>query len=136
MSETTLETEDGRTAFQPGETIAGRGRWSLDDAPRKVAVHLLCYTRGKGTEDVRIVRSEIAANPDRGGSCDFEFTAPQGPYSCDGKLISLIWALELVIEGGRGAPTQRVDLTISPDGRPLRLAELPKDSNQGWMTAS
>jgi hypothetical protein len=46
------------------------------------------------------------------GSKDFSFTLPDGPYSFSGKLISLVWAIELTCSGGSEAI--RREVTVSP----------------------
>ena len=47
-------------------------------------------------------------------------TLPAGPYSFSGRLISLIWALELVAEPGNHVA--RVEITLGPDGQEVVLA--------------
>jgi hypothetical protein len=51
---------------------------------------------------------------------EFRLRLPSGPYSFSGKLISLIWALEVVAEPGADAGRQ--DITLSPTGRELVIA--------------
>jgi hypothetical protein len=62
---------------------------------------------------------------------EFRFRAPDFPPSFSGKLISLIWGLELVLEPGESSA---VELVIGPQGKELSLdhaewmqtPELPK----------
>jgi len=49
----------------------------------------------------------------------FRFLAPAEPYSFSGKLISLLWALEVVALPGH--ESARLDLTISPTGKEVLL---------------
>jgi hypothetical protein len=56
--------------------------------------------------------------PQVADSRPFSFRAPVFPSSFSGKLISLIWALELVLDPG-GA--EAIELVIAPDGKELRL---------------
>ena len=51
------------------------------------------------------------------GSKDFAFPLPEGPYSFSGKLISLIWAMELTVSPG--SETLRREITLSPTGREI-----------------
>jgi hypothetical protein len=46
---------------------------------------------------------------------------PEGPYSFSGKLISLIWALELACSPG--SETVRREITVSPTGHEIVLGE-------------
>ena len=48
------------------------------------------------------------------------FVLPPAPYSFSGKLISLIWAVEVVAEGIKEA--SRLEFTLSPDGREITLS--------------
>jgi hypothetical protein len=44
---------------------------------------------------------------------------PLAPYSFSGKLISLIWGLELVLEPSQ--ETARFEFTLSPTGEEIML---------------
>ena len=114
-----IGTRDSRTEFRPGEEISGAVGWQLTQPPKSVEVRLFWYTRGKGTEDVSVVDTVRFDNPKQEEARPFSFTAPAGPYSFSGKLISLIWALELVTEPGN--ESARLDLTISPTGKEVVL---------------
>ena len=120
MSRLTVEIEDGRTAFSPGETIRGTASWQLDQAPEEIEVRLFWYTQGKGDQDVGGVKTERVPAPGSEGSQEFAFAAPRGPHSFSGKLISVVWAVELVALPSRDAARQ--DLVIAPGGREIRIA--------------
>ena len=51
---------------------------------------------------------------------------PESPYSFSGSLISLLWSLELIVDGGR-CSTQ-VELVIAPERREIVLGS-PKASD-------
>jgi hypothetical protein len=114
-----IGTRDNRTEFRPGEEILGAAGWQLAQSPKSVEVRLFWYTRGKGTEDVEVVETVRFDNPQREEARPFRFTVPAEPYSFSGKLISLIWALELVALPGK--ESARLDLTISPTGKEILL---------------
>jgi len=131
MSHMTVEARDGRTAFEPGGTVEGTAAWSLDGAPGGVSLHLCWYTRGKGTEDVRVVervRLEGAGREDRR---DFRFALPRTPWSFSGTLVSVCWAVELVVEPG--PESTRLEITVAPGGKEVVLpADVPqKDEDPG-----
>ena len=44
---------------------------------------------------------------------------PESPYSFSGKLVSLLWALELVAEPS--GDTERKDISITPTGTEISL---------------
>ena len=126
--------EGSGTAFRPGEEVRGRAEWSLDAPPAEVAVRLCWFTRGKGTEDHEVVAQEDFDNPVQRGQHEFHFRAPDQPYSFSGQLISLIWAVELVIEPD--GQCERVELTIGPDGVEIELPSLASNETAGVLPAS
>jgi hypothetical protein len=110
----------GRTAFSPGETLEGTASWRLAERPRSLELHLFWYTRGKGDRDLELVETQPIQPPEPNGRCDFRFRLPAGPYSFSGKLVSLLWAVELVAEpGAKGA---RTEITVAPGGREVLLS--------------
>lgn len=106
---------DNRTAFAPGDEIAGAVLWEIDQVPTQAELRLLWFTRGKGTEDVGVVDSVRFEEPQAGDTRPFSLRAPASPYSFSGKLISVIWALELVLEPGEHC--ERKEITVGPGAR-------------------
>ena len=113
---------DDTTAFAPRQTVQGTIQWSLQTNPEHLEFSLFWYTSGKGTRDVGVVETARFDNPGSCGSKDFAFPLPDGPYSFSGKLISLIWAVELTCKPG--AETVRREITLSPTGREIVLSEV------------
>jgi hypothetical protein len=111
-----------RTVFAPRETVRGTIQWSLDANPRHLELSLFWYTAGKGTRDVSVIETYRLDGPGAYGSKDFCFTLPDGPYSFSGKLISLLWALELT--SAPGSETVRREITLSPTGQEIVLASV------------
>ncbi len=115
----------GRTTFAPGEEIEAAAVWRLDEAPESLEIRLFWYTEGKGDRDTELVLSE-SIDPSVGGTggtsghrtCRFRLP-DLVPSSFSGKLVSLLWAIELVAEPGDRAG--RVELVVSPTGKELRL---------------
>jgi hypothetical protein len=120
VSRLEISTDAGRLAFHPGEELRGVASWSVETTPTKVELRLFWRTEGKGSQDVGLVEtlSFDGAGPEE--RREFRLRLPPGPYSFSGKLISLIWALELVVEPGADAGRQ--DITISPTGREIVIA--------------
>lgn len=119
MNNLSIEIQDNQTAFTPGETMQGTAQWQLDDIPKSVTLNLLWYTQGKGTEDVSIVESihfDTYAPTDQK---PFSITLPNGPYSFSGKLLSIIWALELIVD--KGSECHRQEITLSPTGQEITI---------------
>lgn len=117
MNKLDIETENLQTDFLPGQIIRGRARWHVMKDPKRAALRLLWYTVGKGTEDVGVADEREFQNPDALGDEAFEFAAPPAPWSFSGKLISLVWALELTV----GGESVRQEIILSPTGREILL---------------
>jgi hypothetical protein len=119
MSRMNLELADGKTRYRPGGMLEGVAFWELDQAPRSLEVRLYWRTQGKGTVDLEIVRS---VKFDGAGARDrrsFQIPLPPGPYSFSGKLVSVVWGVELVAEPKGDAAN--VEITMSPTGEEVRL---------------
>lgn len=119
MSELRLELAGGRTAFTPGEPLSGRVTWRVEDQPSSAELRLFWYTSGKGTQDVGVVDTLSFAAPRPGDQRDFTLPLPREPYSFSGKLISLTWAIELIVEPG--GYVERQEFVLSPTGQELVL---------------
>ncbi len=107
-----IKTKDGRLEFGPGGAVEGVAGWQLQKQPESAHVYLMWYTIGKGDEDIGIV-DEREFNVESGRQeHPFSFQLPDRPYSFEGALISLQWAIELVTDD----PTEveRLDIMVSP----------------------
>ncbi len=118
MNALKIALRENRTRFRPGETIAGVAAWMLEKEPQTVELRLFWFTRGKGTQNVNVVLTIRFDHPKAEESRPFQLALPEYPYSFSGKLISLIWALELVVNAGEA---ERVELTLSPTGQEILL---------------
>jgi hypothetical protein len=123
MGKLSLALQNDKAAFAPRETIRGTAQWNLDANSSHLELSLFWYTAGKGTRDVGVIEARRFDEPGASGSKDFSFTLPDGPYSFSGKLISLIWALELT--SSPGSETIRREITLSPTGHEIVLGEHP-----------
>lgn len=116
-----MEITLGQGAFLPGDVLTGVAAWHFPKAPRDVEVRLVWSTRGKGTQDAAIVAVEKVERPEAAGRHEFQFQLPEEPPSFSGKLISLVWAVELVAKGVSEAP--RAEFVLSPTGREILLGQ-------------
>jgi hypothetical protein len=114
-----VETRDGTTAFAPGEAVEGTASWQLEKPAQSVELRLFWYTQGKGDQDVGVVATVPFPEPGLQDRRGFRISLPLGPYSFSGKLISLLWALEVVAEPGSRAG--RLEVIISPSRREIQL---------------
>ena len=127
MADLHIELESGRTAFSPGDTLAGRVRWSVDADPQSAELRLFWYTSGKGTENVGVMQTMTFDRPQISDRREFRMILPHQPYSCSGTLVSIVWALELIVEPKSW--TERLELTIAPGGVEVTLGTVPSSSS-------
>jgi hypothetical protein len=119
MNPITISTKDGRTQFSPGERLDVAAEWRLDRPPRAVSVRLVWYTRGKGDTDVCVVDEQRFDDPRSFQQRECTFELPEAPFSFSGKLVSLVWAVEAVVEpSGESA---RLDIVVAPNGKEVEL---------------
>lgn len=127
MSWLEIELEGGRTAFRPGDEVAGRVLWLIEEeaggGPAEpvgsAEVRLVWFTRGRGDRDSAIVAAEDLLRPEAADRRTFRFRLPAGPYSASGKLVSVVWAVEAVLEPGSRAA--RTEIVVSPTGHEVLL---------------
>ena len=106
----------------PSQTIDGTWGWQREDAPRKAMLRLFWYTEGRGTQDVGVVE-EIELPADQASlQGTFRFNIPDVPYSFQGQLVTLKWAIELVLNKGR--EVERLDLVVSPWVEQVKLQKV------------
>lgn len=119
MNTLTVNAADGVRHFRPGDALQGYAAWELEEAPKSVEIRLFWYTEGKGDQDVAVADTVYVEGATQYGQCDFAFTLPAAPYSFSGKLITLKWAIELVIQPH--TLSERFDFFLSPSGREVDL---------------
>ena len=113
-------TLDGaREAYEPGDALAGTASWTAADAPAAVELRLFWFTRGWGAQDVVVVDKVRFDAPAAREQRRFQLALPEGPYSFTGKLVSLVWAVELVALPSEEAA--RAEIVIAPGARVLTL---------------
>lgn len=123
MTALKLELRDNCTAFEPGAELTGTIQWQAEKTLERLELRLFWFTRGKGTEDAGIVAKLDFEQPMAQETRSFQMRLPEAPYSFSGKLISLVWGLELI-----AYPTKEVcrqELEMGPGKREIRLDTVP-----------
>jgi hypothetical protein len=130
MNQVKIGLRDERTSFQPGEELLGAAAWKCAQPPKAVEVRLLWFTRGRGTQDASVVDCRRFDQPQSEQAQPFEFRLPDAPHSFSGKLISLTWAVEIVLEPGKDSA--RAEFVLAPDGKEILLGnvEPPEEPSQ------
>jgi hypothetical protein len=126
MNSLRIATQHQKASFIPGEEVSGAVSWSIDRNPKSAEVRLFWYTEGKGTQDVVVVAQQSFMALKQNDERPFQFTLPAAPYTFSGKLISLVWALELVMEPGD--LSERLPIIVSPTGQEISLSEIGKQA--------
>jgi hypothetical protein len=121
MSTLRIDISGGQRGYKPGETISGRVTWQVDPPPQSAELRLFWYTSGKGTQDVENVDAVAFQTPQMNDDRTFSLTLPRQPFSFSGKLISLVWALELIVEPGSNVTRQ--EFAMSASGKEVVLGE-------------
>ena len=114
-------TETSRYCL-PAMEIDGSVAWQTESDPERIDVRLIHYTQGKGTQDVVIAGEESWQAPGSSGTREFRFRLPDQPYSFSGKLISLVWAVEAVLQPSRDSAMQTFEM--SPGGQEIQLPQV------------
>lgn len=101
--------------FEPGTEISVRVRWKMDRPVTRLEARLVWNTSGKGDRDLKVVKTVRIDTNSTSGDQDVTLTLPWGPYSFSGKLISIIWAVELVVFPDEDSVRQ--EFVMGPAGR-------------------
>jgi hypothetical protein len=112
-----LSVDGGRTSFRPGETVSGVVGWDLPETPASLELRVFWRTEGKGRQDLEVVRTERVPAGGPRGERRFSLPLPSFPYSFSGRLVSILWGLEAVLQPG--GESSGLILVISPTGRPI-----------------
>lgn len=107
--------------YLPGTTLSGHVRWSVGHEVDTAELSLFWYTSGKGTRDVGVIERLRFDQPRREDRREFRLALPREPYSFSGALISLVWAIELVLTPGEEA--ERKEFVLSPSRNEIVLPQ-------------
>lgn len=115
---------------KPLGMLQGRVQWLRSERPPALELRVFWMTRGRGTEEVHVVASEPLLL-DSVGRGSFSIELPALPWSFDGQLISVSWAVELVDDQDEGCGL--AEFVMSPDGVVRQLGEVkePKSKARG-----
>ncbi len=121
MNNLELTFHQGETGFDPGAEIGFSVSWDFDAPPEAVEVRLVWNTTGKGDQDLKVVKVVHLENPAAKEQRSVVLELPWGPYSFSGKLISLIWAIELVALPGKDS--LRREIRVAPQGNEVLISQ-------------
>ncbi len=119
MGELRIELEGGRTWARPGSEVSGRVHWEIPEPLGELEIRLLWYTEGRGSRDVGVVERRVFETSAASGEVAFRLPVPEGPYSFQGRLVTLRWAVEA--EALPGGPVAQESLVVAPTPVPVDL---------------
>ena len=119
MNELDINIAGGQKEFLPGEEIELELSWNLDHIADRVELRFVWNTSGKGDTDIGVAKVVPFDMPSQSHRTVTHVTLPIAPYTFSGRLISLMWGIELVaIPSGKST---RKAITIAPDGREVMI---------------
>jgi hypothetical protein len=130
MNTLQIHTPEGQTDFEPGAPIDVDVSWDFESPPESLELRVVWNTAGKGTTDLSVVQSQTIESPTPRDSRRLTIALPSAPYSFSGKLVSLIWALELVALPGKESTRQ--EIVVAPAGREVVLRPVEKPGREEW----
>ncbi len=125
MNRITLKSRE----LKPYGTLEGSVSWDLEKPPKDLELRVFWHTRGRGTEEAGI-HFELPLGGESRGERAFSCVLPGEPWSMDGKLISIVWAAELVEKKGGSLALE--EFTVGPQGRAITLGsiEAPRSAHR------
>ena len=134
MSTLKIELFEDQTAFQPGEEVQGKVFWTSEQPPQRIELRLFWFTKGKGTEDAGIVETVPFDQPLVSETRAFRFRLPAAPYSFSGSLISLVWALELIVYPSKQMVRREIEVGPGRCEVKLEPVVIPQSRAQRWLS--
>jgi hypothetical protein len=119
MSVISIQIDGGKLHYRPGEKISGVVSWSAERAPASIEVRLFWFTTGESPRQIGMVARTVFSRPAAHDNQRFEFVLPAKPWSFEGRLAGLYWAVEAIL-----LPTRvcaRTVITVGPDGQVISL---------------
>jgi len=110
---------DARTAFAIGEMLDVTVSWSLETPSEAIELRLLWNTVGKGDRNLSVENTWKFDQPLNNDKITESIQLPEAPYSFSGKLVSLIWAFELI--AFPSGDSVRQEIVISPNAEEILL---------------
>ena len=123
---TTITIE--RRDLRPHDTVTGRVAWQLEKEPRDLELRLCWFTSGRGTEESRTIEALPLGDTLR-GERSFSFRLPAEPWSTNGTLVRIAWALEVVAKKTGSLAVE--EIVVAPQRPEIELREVPNARTTG-----
>lgn len=121
-----LDSKGG--VLRPGQTLSGgcRLNTAFPVAVKRVELSVLWYTMGKGDTDEGVIHfATVAENEeiDARRAFTFSVTLPEAPWSYDGKIVKILWAVRVRVfpKNGKEISTEE-GFRLLPERATTKLA--------------
>jgi hypothetical protein len=114
-----VEVVGAADGFLPGQRLQANLLWALPEVPKLIEARLFWRTRGKGTEDAEVVDSHRIDRPAAAGKETISLMLPEAPYSFSGRLVSIVWGVELIAEPS--GTSALAEFVMGPDRKEVVL---------------
>ncbi len=105
--------------FMPGEELQGEVVWNLAKPAERIELRLFWVTSGKGIPETGVVDAIRFDRPTTQETQRFQFRLPQFPFSYEGRLMRLTWALEAICFPGN--QSTREEFVLGPNRKKIFL---------------
>jgi hypothetical protein len=112
---------DDKRNYQPGEELVLGITWDFGEPLTKFEVRLVWNTEGKGDRDLETMKTITLAAPGQSGQELVRTQLPYLPYSYRGKLLAIVWAVEVIAFPSKQA--QRLVFEITPEKTVIEVTE-------------
>jgi hypothetical protein len=108
-----------KTHFDCGEEVQIALTWEFEVPQSHFEIRFVWSTHGKGDQDLQVVKKLKILAPGTSGQELVTTKLPSSPYSFSGKLISLVWGIEVIAFPSR--ENVRFDIVIGPNAQEVSL---------------
>ena len=126
-----LRIETDYDGYYPGTEARVRVMWEFGPEvtlPQRIEIRLAWSTAGKGDRDYVIARRVDFESSTAQGEHEVTIKLPWGPYSFSGKLISLMWAIEVALSPQ--LVSARKEIVIGPNSQEVLIGAARKTSGE------
>ncbi len=111
--------------FRPGEILDAEIHWKEEVPGKTVTARIRWFTVGKGTTSSLEVHQELVQFNSTTGVHEVRFQLPRGPLSCEGKRLTIQWAIQVEGLSLRSSSQKEELFYLAHDALPIRLNSFP-----------
>src|SRR6185503_18389469 len=105
--------------FVPGEQLKGEVTWNLPENTDGVELRLFWATAGRGIPETGLADTLCFDHPPVQDTRQFAFQLPKFPFTYEGRLMRLTWAVEAIC--GHGNLNAHEEFVLAPERKAVAL---------------